>query len=390
MATGADKGLLEEKARAQSTYKHAIIKQYLPRFIRITGSKSTQVALVDGYAGSGRHGTGPGSSTLMLAAAEAAQAIATTSVYLVESDAARFTQLDTIAATFVAKGIAVETSRGQIERELPRILRVTSGDSLFLLLDPCGALLGFDNLVSALTASRPRNWPPTDIVLNFSANLSRRTSGQLLSRSSDQHSVVRLDQVVGGTWWHEIARQLDPRDSEGTFEVAAEKIAVEYGDRIAQALGMKPLVVPIRKKEHLQPLYHLVFLTRSPLGLAQFADAVARARPDWLTATYAGEPDLFEASGEESLGRQTARTRTKDEKESSIVEIRRNIEAIIQGRREFRPLDHVQATYGDQLGIATDTQVGGALRSLVTQGVLTETLSSRHPMQRQFRVNASD
>ncbi len=45
---------------------------------------------------------------------------------------------------------------------------------------------------------------------------------------------------------------------------------------------MLPVTVPVRRRQHHQPVYHLVFLTRSPYGLWVFADTLGAARQVWL------------------------------------------------------------------------------------------------------------
>ena len=67
MATGTSAGLLDSNDHAQSMFKHAIIKNYMPPFLAMTGSTSDRrrVVVMDGFAGRGRYADGsPGSAEI--------------------------------------------------------------------------------------------------------------------------------------------------------------------------------------------------------------------------------------------------------------------------------------------------------------------------------------
>lgn len=66
-----------------------------------------------------------------------------------------------------------------------------AGASLFLFLDPCGANLSWDQVVTALKTKRT-SWPRTEALLNFSAGLTRRAGGQVKAAQLDADGVRRL------------------------------------------------------------------------------------------------------------------------------------------------------------------------------------------------------
>lgn len=386
MAVGADKALLEEQ-HAQSVYKHAILEQYLPRFIAKTGALGTPVALVDGFAGTGRAGAGLGSAGLMLRAALKMSKIVDTTLYLVEQDRTRHAQLAALTEEFAMAGVRAHARQNSIEVELDAIIGASSNASLFLFLDPCGALLPFDRLVTTLTGSRSRRWPPTEAVLNLSADLTRRASGQMLAGGADQRGALRLDQVCGDTWWREIAARHAPHRGNGNYRRVAHEIAHEYARRLGERTKMIPIVVPVARLENHQPIYHLVFLTRSEHGVATFADAVGRARPEWLAAmpTDPTDDDLFSLSGWPLLPTQEARKRAIRERETTSTAIEENIVGLAQRLHSFRPLEHIPAIYGTTMGIACDTQINLALRTLVAAGRLRIATPHREPVRRTYR-----
>lgn len=381
VATGTKGGLLEEK-RAQSVFKHAILKQYLPRFIAKTGYRTRQVVLVDGYAGTGASGAGPGSATLMLQAAQKVQATksqAKVSVYLVESDPKNYQQLTEVAGMFRDNGILVEDRKGSIDKELPSITSAAREASLFLFLDPCGALLPFSSMQHVFAVQRGCEYPPTEALLNFSDDLVRRAAGQFLKQSSDQRGAQRLDQVCGGEWWRDIATRLQPRCSTDTYEPIAAAVANEYADKLSHATQTQAIVIPVAKKLGHQPIYHLIFLSRHPEGLWSFADSIAVSRPDWIAA-MPDDPDLSEEdlfSGRDvilddaTLAAKMRRDAIKEQK-NTVPKLVKNIAAIAAVNKRFRIIDHISEVFGDVLGVATEKQVRVAINELLKDKIAME------------------
>ena len=194
--------------------------------------------LVDGYAGTGGSRKGPGSARLMLQAALKTRSKTEVEIYLIESDSKNYAQLTETAALFRRAGINVRDFKGRIEEKLPPIIAVSSGASLFLFLDPCGALIPFDRMLSTLTGPRAAQSPPTEGFLNFSDGLVSRAAGQVLKNSADQDGAARLDSVCGGDWWREMARQHRPREAADTFEAIASEVANGYARRLTAATSM--------------------------------------------------------------------------------------------------------------------------------------------------------
>lgn len=390
MATGANKTLLTER-RAQSVFKHAILHQYLPRFIAKTGQGRARVVLVDGFAGTGMAGKELGSAGLMLRAARMLAQKAAVRVCLVEQNKDRYGQLQTLTEAMKHKDVIVDPRRGQIEDELDDILaQAAVGASLFLFLDPCGAQLPFSRLTRALTGPRLPSWPPTEACLNFSAELTRRAAGQARAGGADQGGARKMDEVCGGTWWRQIAEENAPSDGkDGSWAQVAELVAREYALRLSLTTQMKSIVVPVARQVHHQPIYHLIFLTRSDHGLEAFADAIGKARPLWLESMPADpQPadDLFAVAGLELPSpAQDARQRAERDREATVDTLKDNLRAVAAKYGTFQPLHHVQEIYGSTLGVSDATRLGKALRALTTDGTLELVTTHRHPVQRTFR-----
>jgi len=387
MATGADRGLLEEQ-HAQSVYKHAILGRYLTVFAAKVSSQWERIVLVDGFAGTGRSGTALGSAGLMVSAAGKVSAHAATTIHLVEQDKTRYDQLSNLVTALRRENVTVVPKHGSIDDQLDEIVASSAGAVLFLFLDPCGALLPFNRVVGALTGARLGPRPPTEGFLNFSARLTSRAAGQVVRRSDDQFAALKLDQVCGGTWWREIAISDAPQNGGERYERVVHRVALRYAELLGTATGMRTIVVPVAKQLTYQPIYHLIFLTRSDHGLAVFADALGRARPDWIEAMPPKDmgDDLFSMAGLD-LPTQAAtwRKSAEEARAATVPQLVSNISAVGRRRSLFRCLDEVAAVYGGAMGLASSTQVGQALRQLVADGRLVVDTYSKDPMQRRYR-----
>jgi three-Cys-motif partner protein len=266
MATGTSAGLLDSSDHAQSVFKHAIIRQYMRPFLAMTGSTSEQgrVVVMDGFAGRGRYPDGaPASAELIMQAVRRLQGSRTVAMFFVEDDQDRYRELDVVVREYVAQGLRAKALPGSADDHLDRVIAAAQGVPLFLFLDPCGALLPFRRLARVVGSARPDVRPQTEVLLNFSADFTRRTAGQLAAGRTGEAGVSRMDATCGGPWWRATAMEALRSSATGNFEPAAEAVAAGYAQRMASAGSMLQVMVPVRRRLHHQPVYHLVFLTRS-------------------------------------------------------------------------------------------------------------------------------
>lgn len=382
MAKGTSAGLLEEQ-HAQSVYKLAILQQYVPRFVAMTGRGYGSVVLVDGYAGTGYVGSSPGSAHLLSSAAAKLRGVSKTKVLLCERDKAHFASLKSMADGFKVRGLDVTPHAGDVEKFLPTAVAESVGSSLFLFLDPCGAQLPFETIVGVLTDPR-RHGLPTEALLNFSSDLVRRVGGALVALEDDADGVQLLNAVCHGNWWQAVVRRLGPAGGADNYAKVVDAVAVGYATRLRKATGLQVMLVPVSRQLGHQPVYHLVFLTRNDYGLSTFADAVARARPDWLAATVdvdaPAELDLLGLDGGSTSASDARRAEAVAEQKRTAPAIASNLLRLAATHGAFRPFEHITDVYGSTLGIATETQIGQALRGLIAAGQLvTREARSKHP-----------
>jgi three-Cys-motif partner protein len=382
LATGTSSGLLDSNDHAQSIFKHAIIRHYLPLFLAMTGSTSDggRLVVMDGFAGRGRYADGsPGSAELILRAVEKLKDSRSVSTFFAETDRDNYRALAAVVGEYVDKGLPARALHGPAEIHLASVVAAARGIPLFLFLDPCGAMLPFSLLAEILQAPRRATKPPTELLLNFSAEFTRRTTGQLVKGQVDAWGVQRMDVTCGTTRWREVALDAHRTSRDKTFEFAAETVVSGYAMKLGRAAGMFHVAVPVRRRLRLQPIYHLVFLTRSQYGLWVFADALGKARREWLRATGRLDDDSGPQSALPGL--------TREDDMQYLVDTERNraqkiIEQNLRGltRTSLRPftlVDRTTAVFGDAYGIATDDTVSAAVRALESRRELVIRSASR-------------
>ncbi|MBG0830034.1 three-Cys-motif partner protein TcmP [Planomonospora sp. ID67723] len=366
MSTGTSGDLLDDRNKhAQSVFKHEILRHYIKPFIAMPGSTAAdnRVVILDGFAGRGRYPDGePASAELILQAIRELQASRKVTGFFAEKERVSFESLSRVVREYQAGGLDVLALPGNVENHLDKVVAAAIGVPLFLFLDPCGAGLPFERLRTVLSGPRRENRPQTEVLLNFSADLSRRTGG-LLNKNSDAEAAW-MDDACGGPWWRDIAMNALRASEKGSFEPVVHAVAEEYARRLAEVSGSFPIVVPVRRRLHHQPIYHLIFLTRSPYGLWVFADAVGKARAIYLR--HLGQLDDDEP---EMLFTPADDMEWLIEREwnKAIEIVKGNIRNLLRARKgqPFKLVQEAKAVFGSSYGFATESVVVAALQALV-------------------------
>lgn len=383
MATGTDGGLLESP-KPQSVYKHGILEQYVIRFATMTASKLSpkRAVLFDGFAGRGRFGTGEaGSAEHMMIAAQKVKASTTIDLLLVEKASADYASLETVATEYRTRGIRIDSYNGDCGEHLDDALKLASGASLFVFLDPCGAVLPIDSIREVLR--KRGTWPRTEVLLNFSADLIRRAGGQLKKGQFDLGGVAQADKVCGGDWWRHVALHAYEVSGGQDWEAAADAVALEYARRLTVGTKYGAVVAPVRRQVHHQPVYYLIFLTQDPHGFWVFGVAAAKARDKWIE--FLG-PDPEER---QSMLWDTVDEQLKREHAEAIEHITKNLRKLVADGRPKPVVHHVRELYGDLYGEAKETAFTAALRALVNSGEIEFVTKGRKPHQHVIRKVAA-
>jgi three-Cys-motif partner protein len=374
LATGTAGGLLDDSdGHAQSVFKHEILRQYMPPFISMLGSAShdRRVVVLDGYAGRGRYDDDkPASAELILQAIQSLSASRRPTAFFVERKSKDYGRLARVVAEYACASVPAQALRGGVEDHLETVLAAAAGVPLFMFLDPCGAALPFDQLAGVLQGPRRFVRPQTEVLLNFSADLTRRTAGVLRAGQLEHGGLKLMDRTCGGSWWRDTAQAALVNPPRATFEPVAAAVAEGYASRLALAGSMIHVVVPVRRQVHHQPIYYLVFLTRSSYGLWVFADAIGNARKAWLRklgATGEDEADLVLLSRADLMEGQI-----ENEAERAVSAVVANVRGLVNRcDRPVKLVDYARDVFRGAYGVATDASVAIAVARLADGGEVT-------------------
>jgi three-Cys-motif partner protein len=364
MPRGADDRFWQEQG-LPSVFKHTLLDKYVPQFAGMTGSRSTarKVVFLDGYAGRGRYGDGrPASAELVLRMAQNqgnAGTVAWT-CFFVEVDDDDAALLAAVVDEYARQGVHATAHHGSVLDVLDDVVQAALGCPLFVFLDPCGLGIPYDRLTALLRQERRAQWPPTEVLLNFSLEAVRRISGHVGSERGSEATRARLDQTLGGNWWR------SEFSDEGVTDQAVETVVRRFVNQLAHDTGMHILSVPVRRAPRQKPVYHLVFGTRAQHGLWAFGDSTAQATEAWWATleerTIEQEPGtLFPVT-------QVERPSLETIKSKALAEIELNLELLLRDYPWFKVVDHTTRVFGSYYGQVRETLVRQAIKNMHRDG----------------------
>lgn len=360
MAKGATDDFWEEQD-LPAVYKHEMLHRYVPVFAGKTGTYRKRIVIVDGYAGRGRHADGtPGSTQILLSLARGQQTHTTWECLSFEPNRISFVALKEVVAEY--PDVVARAECQTIEEGLPEVLRAAQGNPLFLLLDPCGLGMSYHRLVDTFNRS-DRIAAPTEALLNFSMDALRRIGGLLESAHRNEKSIARQDDALGGTWWHKYL-------SGGVWNPGA--VVEEFSRRLSDDLNASVVAFPVSKRPKNQPLYYLVFITRSPHGLWAISEAAARATEKWyqtFTDHLNEEDALFALDSPWQLDQIEV---------EAIPEIMNNIAHLIPDHAPFEVVERTSEILGDYFDFVRGVVVRRAIKELHKRGLTASDGVGKH------------
>jgi three-Cys-motif partner protein len=356
--------------QAAAIYKHKLLKSYIPAWAGKVGSTSRggRVVVYDAYSGPGRYTDAqPGSPELLVDTAEAMAKLR--SVYTVFSDKEPdyCDRLEQLLAEKGISGTTYEVRRGPVETHVESVLAAAGDLPLFVFLDPYGLTVPFERVVHILKSrdkpgySRPLQ-PKTELLMNFSYEAVRRISGALRSTkdyTAKAAQIAALDTALGGDWWHPIAVE----ESDGWVD----QVLAGYANRVRDAAGVGGYItVSVADSLEAKPVYELILFTRHRDGLWEMATAMSYARKEWRQW-------LVDRHEEATGGQTELRGLDFDDDESAWVrEIEANVEGILRQFDSFVVQEQLGEVLGRTLGLARETHVRKALKSLFAHHVVRD------------------
>lgn len=358
MATGANANYWKD-ARLPGVLKHSLLKRYLPVFLIRTSLIAGRAAYFDGFAGRGTYGNGGlGSAGQMLEFAVGQQYGKNKlplSLFLCERDAESFEVLDQLCEKYRSKNIDVRTRRDDANAYLRDSLPAFSAMPAFLFLDPCGVGIPFEDLVAALNRGGDKPWPPTEVLINFSLEALRRIAGHVTSPTPNEATMRTLDTSLGGDWWR-------AHFAGGVTDQAVNAVLDEFGRRLEAATGMTLIAIPVQRAPTHKPIYYLIFGTRHPAGIWNFAHCAAKAIEDWWAEVRAKKeqlegPALFDVTPQIS-----------EVEADAVPIIAAQIEYLTRTYGEIRLGDYPAEVFGPFLGRVRESTARAAVKYLHKSG----------------------
>ncbi|OCC20879.1 hypothetical protein AS590_23280 [Prescottella equi] len=366
MAIGAGDKYWED-ARLPGVIKHGILRRYLPLYLARTSKPKGFAVHLDGYAGRGFHADGtPGSAGLVINFARERLALDGTiyALRFYEKDKDNYAHLAKHVAEARAAGVDAEATLGDVLSGLDDVLSLAEESSLFMFLDPCGIGLPFETVVESLNRPRRNDWPPTEVLLNFSLEAVRRIGGALAANAAPRSTLQRLDGALGGDWWQQF--YLD-----GYSEGVDELILDEYCSRLSRSTDMVISAVPVRRAPTHKPIYYLVFATRNHRGFWNFSNATAKSVEEWWQRNDAVEENA--GNGQLGLWEPPRRPTLDDVENTAYIAIAANITKLLESHDRIVVGDHAIDVLGDYFGSVGEKVVRRSVRYLNEQGLTPST-----------------
>jgi hypothetical protein len=172
--------------------------------------------------------------------------------------------------------------------------------------------------------------------------------------------MTTLDISLGGDWWRAYFE-------EGVTDEAVDSVLDEFGRRLEEATGMTLVAIPVRRAPKHKPIYYLIFGTRHPAGIWNFAHCAAKATEDWwnevrLRQEKSEGPTLFDAT-----------PRIQDVEEDAIPIIAAQIRHLMDKHGELRLGDYPMEVFGPFLGRVRESAARQAVKHLHKAGITLST-----------------
>ncbi|MFP7366321.1 three-Cys-motif partner protein TcmP [Corynebacterium callunae] len=349
------------KRNLPSTFKHELLRVYLPVFMARLSSVS-EVAYIDGFAGAGRYEDGsPGSAEMSIKfASDLAKSRGRKfHLHYREKDADSFEKLTSVLAENTHPNLVIDARRGDISIDLGGILENHRSHPLLAFLDPCGFGVPYELLVK--TMNRDAYNKPTELLLNFSHEAFRRSAGAKEGQAAAAATHKRITDAVGGDWWKSLFKEHKEGDDFG------EVIAREFAKRLVSDTKASVCIIPVKRSPTTKTIYSLVHVTRSGAAAFRMYDAVSRAHEKWwMTFESMEEPEdnyaLFEAPRQFDMNEHIKNTKPQ---------LKENIIHLLHEGKPFEVSAVAPSILGSNLGSIPDKAIRQALVELEKEGIIT-------------------
>jgi three-Cys-motif partner protein len=286
--------------RAQAFVKHTFLSEYLPALCQKTSSRFDQFVYIDGFAGpwkaSDTESYSDTSFGIALDAMGAARGFqkktrgrdVKMTAFLVERDPAAFAELQKLAAKH--SQLDVRPFAGRFEDHLDSMVAAVPKNAfLFSLIDPKGMKLDLHRLRGILER------PNSEVLINFMYDFVSRFVDHPNEAINDN-----MKALIPHIEWEE----LNAGQKMASSSQAREKLIVDAFRMSVKREGHFKFVPSLTVQKTLadRTLYHLVFGTRSAVGLEVFRSSQVKALSAQADVrSKAKDQKRFQASGQHGL-----------------------------------------------------------------------------------------
>ena len=357
---------------AQAVLKHGVLTRYAHYFAGRAGSATSgRVAFVDGYAGEGRYDDGsPGSPLLLASQATRAKMFGRdVKLAFVERDDSRRQRLRRSLAE--AQIESDQIVGGDLEDVIDDLLDRYARRAVLIFVDPFGLAVNRTTLERVLRRRSAQQ--PIDVLYHFSlSTVARMGRAGVVESTTSRHNAEQLDRALGPVGWRE---DFEAADAPNAPTKAALAAAQRFGESVRHATAIQSTGVPVRQRPGQLPKYLLMLFSANKRAHWDFADQASKAYVDWL---YHCEREDYEANVRvrdeqglmELFPSPEPNTEDIDEqlRRDAATYLPRHLETTLRSRGSLRPVEAVEATYGEMLGRARVTHVRAAIMSLHDTG----------------------
>lgn len=279
--------------REQAYIKHLLLAGYLERLLYIIGWNASklghsEVIYVDCFAGPWQDDSEDLSATSIGISLELLSKIQTDlrlagrnvnfkAIY-VEKDQKAFSRLTTYLATNSPENVSTESIRGDFCQLIPQIAEKCAGDSFaFFFIDPKGWSTVKPSVLDVLL-KRPRS----EFLINFMYDFINRTVTMTQLRSEITALFDRSIDIK------ELPAEAAFREIKIIEMYRSAIVARANSDRYKALSGYVTILDPLKDRTK----YHLVYLTRHPLGIIKFMEQSEKLHPIQTTVRAAAKLNM--------------------------------------------------------------------------------------------------
>ncbi|MGD8307660.1 MAG: three-Cys-motif partner protein TcmP [Ignavibacteria bacterium] len=250
-----------EGKRPWSRLKDAVIKNYLPPYLKKVNRLNANIILIDSFAGPGKFENGESGSPIYICELAETYVPNNYLAILVNKNIQHHLKLSEHLSNYINDKKAIPI-RGKAEDLLVKLREIISNQTVFLYLDPFG-LKGTDFKMLEPFLSRSKSYS-TELIINLSiptilrlscikAFAEKGNTPEILSKHNS------LTKVLGGDYWKKYLLNQELKTDQRII-----KLLAEYQAKLAMHLPEVGYCPVYERMENVKMKYCIFFASRHP------------------------------------------------------------------------------------------------------------------------------